>query len=92
MPDTPADNRLLVKRTLITVGAMVGACVVAVGALTLVAVGFVEHTIGAPSSESAGAPVAAATAAGTPVKPLTNGRVAPAGAATRTSGAPKNPR
>lgn len=92
MPDTPADNRLLVKRTLITVGAMVGACVVAVGTLTLVAVAFVEHSIGAPSSDSTGTPVAAASAVGTPTKLRANGRVAPAAAATRTPGAPKNPR
>jgi len=52
MAGEPIDNRSLLRRTLITVGAMVGGSIVLVGTLTLVASSVVGRAVAAPDSSS----------------------------------------
>ena len=55
MAEATMDNRTLMRRTLITVGAMVGACGVLVGTVTLLAAVIVGHAVAPPGdAENAG--------------------------------------
>jgi hypothetical protein len=65
------DNRTLLRRTLLTIGAMVGACVFIVGTLTLVTLGVVDRAVGSRQAADAGG-----VPAQTPATPL---HPAPAG-------------
>ncbi|GEM_PF-2667157 len=76
MPDAPMDNRMLLKRTLVAMGALVGACVVVVSALTLLASLVVGHALAPSSGDSVTEPTPSArptrpTMPG--VKPLQSG-------------------
>jgi hypothetical protein len=76
------DNRTLLRRTLITVGAMVGACVVVVGTVTLLAAVVVGHAVSPPSeaeSTGAGGLVPAANVHGT----VPGAKPSPPGPATK---------
>ena len=54
MADANIDNRTLLKRTLVTAGAMVGTCVVLVGTLTLIVNAIVSHAVSPQAEESGG--------------------------------------
>jgi hypothetical protein len=69
MPDTIIDNRALLRRTLVTAGAMVGACVALVGTLTLVASSIAGRAVNPPDLGRAPAVDAASAAAVRPPIP-----------------------
>jgi hypothetical protein len=72
------DNQTLIRRTLVSVGAMVGACVVVVGTLTLVVSLVVGHAVGPRDEPGAGGGIPAANVHG--VVPGAKPPPAPAGA------------
>jgi hypothetical protein len=55
MSGEPIDNRSLMRRTLITVGAMLGGSVFLVGTLTLVASSVVGRAVASPDAPGASA-------------------------------------
>jgi hypothetical protein len=67
MPEPTLDNQTLMKRTLVTMGIMVGGCAVIVGTLTLVASAIAGHA--AEPADSADAGGATTPPAATPVRP-----------------------
>jgi hypothetical protein len=67
MVDASIENATLVRRTLVTAGAMVGACVAVVGSLTLIAVLVVGHAVGPSAPAESSPPTGAARTA--PITP-----------------------
>jgi hypothetical protein len=53
MTEGTMDNQVLLRRTLMTAGAMVAACVLVVGILTLVALTIVGHAVSSQSQADA---------------------------------------
>jgi len=70
MPEpTATDNRMLLRRTLVTVAVMVGSCVLVVGTLTLVASSIAGHAI-EPQVSDGGSPTPSNVASAPGSKPM----------------------
>ncbi len=50
MTEATMDNQALLRRTFVTAGVMVGASVLVVGTLTLLALAIVGHAVASPNS------------------------------------------
>ncbi len=68
MADGTIDNQTLLRRTLITAGAMVGACTFVVGVFTLALSVIVGHAVAGPNDS---ADAGGASAANAPKAPVT---------------------
>jgi hypothetical protein len=55
MPDLTIENRMLLRKTLMTIGAMVGACILLVGTLTLLVSAVVGGALAGSGSDQASA-------------------------------------
>jgi hypothetical protein len=75
MTESAMDNQVLLRRTLVTAGTMVGGCVLIVGTLTLIALAIVGHALSPADG-------AAAADAGVPAAPAHPRPGAPAAAPT----------
>lgn len=66
MAESTMDNQVLLRRTLVTAGAMLGGSVLIVGTLTLVALAIVDHAVSPAQGDSAadGGPATVLTARG----------------------------
>jgi hypothetical protein len=52
MTESAMDNQVLLRRTLVTAGAMLGGCVLFVGTLTLIALAIVGHAVSGSSGDA----------------------------------------
>jgi hypothetical protein len=73
MAEQTIDNQTLLRRTLVTSGTMIGACVVVVGTLSLIALTIVGHALSASdptSAPDAGHASSSAARPGSPASPI----------------------
>jgi hypothetical protein len=76
MAESTMDNQVLLRRTLVTAGAMLGGSVLIVGTLTLVALAIVDHAVSPAQGDAVadGGPATVLTArgkVGAPAAPAT---------------------
>jgi hypothetical protein len=77
MTESAMDNQVLLRRTLVTAGTMLGGCVLIVGTLTLIALAIVSHAVAPAQDTAADAGVSPAVTAhgkpgATPAVPTTS--------------------